>query len=182
MTVNELKTRCKQEFKVREHGKWVASKVFMILALVHIGFVAIQLICLIASGTDFIINPVFIIFNLVLWGISGTISNGVNKTVRKYKKSGEYMNLRFDHPYSLMYPGESYPFNNNLTYQTPAMAAAPAYAYAAAGAPAPAAVSAQPQQVTITCEHCGQQMLVPMTGSSFRITCPKCGNSSVHNN
>lgn len=176
MTVNELKTRCKQEFKVREHGKWVASKVFMILALVHIGIVAIQLICLIASGNDFIINPGFIIFNLVLWGISGTISNSVNKTVRKYKKSGEYMNLRFDHPYSLMYPGESYPFNSNSTFQTPAAATVPA------PAPATVAASAQPQQVTITCAHCGQQMLVPVTSGSFRITCPKCGNNFIHTN
>lgn len=179
MTVKELKTRCKEEFKAKEHGKWIASWVFILLALAHIVFMIIQLITLIVSGVEFVLNPVGIIFNLVLWAISGTISNKIYKTVRKYKKSGEYTNIPYDHPHSLMYQGQPYPFDR------PAPVAAPAPAPVAAPAPAPAPAPASapvpaPQQVTFSCSRCGQNMLLPPINGAVKITCPKCGNSFIY--
>ena len=41
--------------------------------------------------------------------------------------------------------------------------------------PAPA-----PESVVITCEKCGQQMLIPSGSGTVKITCPKCGDTIVH--
>lgn len=176
MTVKELKTRCKEEFKAKERGKWIASWVFILLALAHIVFMIIQLITLIVSGVEFVLNPAGIIFNLVLWAISGTISNKINKTVRKYKKSGEYTNIPYDHPHSLMYHGQPYPFDRSAPIAAPAPAPVAAPAPAPASAPVPAS-----QQVTFSCSQCGQNMLLPKINGAVKITCPKCGNSFIYN-
>lgn len=173
MTVKELKTRCKEEFKAKERGKWIASWVFIILALAHIVFMIIQLITLIVSGVEFVLNPAGIIFNLVLWAISGTISNKIYKTVRKYKKSGEYTNIPYDHPHSLMYQGQPYPFDRPAPVDAPASAPAPAAVPVVTPAPAP-------QQVTFSCSSCGQNMLLPPINGAVKITCPKCGNSFIY--
>ena len=170
MTVKELKTRCKEEFKAKERGKWIASWAFIILALAHIVFMIIQLITLIVSGVEFVLNPAGIIFNLVLWAISGTISNKIYKTVRKYKKSGEYTNIPYNHPHSLMYQGQPYPFDRSAPIAAPAPAPAPV------AAPVPA-----PRQETFSCSQCGQNMLLPTINGTVKITCPKCGNSFIYN-
>ena len=41
--------------------------------------------------------------------------------------------------------------------------------------PAPA-----PESVVITCEKCGQTMLIPSGSGAVKITCPKCGDTIVH--
>ena len=170
MTIEQLKTRCKEEFKAKEHRKWIASMVFIVLALVHLAILIISCIVTLAQG--YIPVPTSgIIFNLILWGISGTITHKRDKAINKYKKSGEYQNLPVNHPYSLLYPGETYPFNQSAAAQV------------APVAPAPVSVApAQPEQVTITCGQCGQPMLIPSNSGTVKITCPKCGNSFIHTN
>ena len=37
-----------------------------------------------------------------------------------------------------------------------------------------------PESVVITCEKCGQTMLIPSGSGAVKVTCPKCGSDIIY--
>ena len=210
MTIEEFKKRCNDEFKAKEKGKWIASIVFMVLGALVAVYTLISIIIALASGDavrfasvalgitassfvpasgqlklltaaesasyDFTIYVVLILLILLLFGISLALTYERDKVIRKYKKSGEYQNLPVDYPYSLLYPGETWPFGQtNIQPQNNSINSAPIKPV-----PTPVASAPAPESIGITCEKCGQQMLIPSGSGTVRLTCPKCGSDIIH--
>ena len=193
MTIEEFKTRCNEEFKAKKKGKWTASIVLIVLGLLLVAWNIINLIIVLSSGYEFRINFGPIVFILLLFAISGTLTNERDKVIKKYKKSGEYQSFPVDYPYSILYPGESWPFGQTnmqpnmqtnmqpdyrSAYSNPSPA--PVAPAPVAPAPAPVAPAPTPESVVITCEKCGQQMLIPSGSGTVKLTCPKCGSDIIH--
>lgn len=192
MEFKQYEERCKKEFKAKKRGRWVLSK---IIPAVGTAYLILSWICNLSYG---VYHPgiltIVIYFVLSAIGVSLSTDKETKNAIEQYEISEAHRNLPEDYPYSIVYPGETWPFGRtdiqpqnaplNNCYVAPApkfvpaVASAPAYAYATA----PAAVSAQPQQVRLFCEHCGQQMFIPANRGSFRITCQKCGNHTIHTN
>lgn len=117
---------------------------------------------------------VYFVLFLILFGKSSALPDSI---IEKAKADNSYMNYPKDYPYSILYPGELYPFDrvDIKPLSTPAAAPAPQSG--------PTSVAAAvPQQSIITCEQCGQPMIIPVTDGAVKITCPKCGNSFIHTN
>ena len=131
-------------------------------------FFVIVILCLLVPFVVY-----FVLFQ-ILFGKSTALPDSV---IEKAKADNSYMNYPKDYPYSIVYPGELYPFDR--VYIKPL--AAPAAAPSTQSAPTPTEVPAS-QQSIITCEQCGQPMIIPVTDGAVKITCPKCGKSFIHTN
>ena len=71
--------------------------------------------------------------------------------------------------------------DNAVTVESEAEAEEPA---ALADAPTSEVESVEsapvPESVVITCEKCGQTMIIPSGSGAVKVTCPKCGSDIIH--
>ena len=192
MSLDEFITRCYQEYadkdpkaikKSARLQKIVTGAVIIVFVFIYF-FVYTVFITPLEQEDNFlsIFIGVFIFVFVLFMGymLSAVVFHPIIEraicpvpynAIKKAAEDKSYMNYPKDYPYSILYTGEPYPFGR--TDVQPVSEPAPAVS-----TPAPA----QPEQVTVTCEQCGQPMLIPHISGAVKITCPKCGNSFIHNN
>lgn len=186
MTYQEFYNRCYNEFHDKNPGKKERfDKTLDIVSLIiHIIAIIIAFASPFRFFDDSLINTIlslaiYSIVCLILLKIVKKISDIIlyqlpRSVIKNAELTHPFLNYPSDYPNSFLYAGETYPFENKTV--PPVTAPAPA-STPVAPAPAPA-----PESVVISCEKCGQQMLVPSNSGAVKITCPKCGNSFIHKN
>ena len=98
--------------------------------------------------------------------------------VEKARIDKSYENYPIDYPYSILYPGEPYPF---VIEDTEELENSENTALPAPVVSEPEKTEAPaPESVVITCEKCGQKMLIPSGSGAVKVTCPKCGSDIIH--
>ena len=208
MTKKEFKERCEREVREKEpelanacvedieNIKKVIGE-YIVLGIIGVPLcflnaflgglvlmVGYYLIGVIGPGSELEDNAIKIVFVKLI------VKYLAKKRTKKYYKNDAYMSYPINYPYSFVYEGELYPFNNVnnsviQTYATPVVAQVQpikqAQPVVAQVQPIKAVVAqVVPVSKEIFCNNCGSKLTVPVGNNSIQVTCSSCGYSFVY--
>lgn len=193
MKYEEFYNRCYHEFHDKNPGKKerLDKTLDIVYLIIHIIAIIIAFASPFRFNYDRLINTIislaiYCIVCMILSKIVEKISDIIlyqlpRSVIKNAEQTHSFLNFPSNYPNSFLYAGETYPFENKTV--PPVIAPAPASTpVAPAPASTPVAPAPAPESVVLSCEKCGQQMLIPPNSGAVKITCPKCGNSFIHKN
>lgn len=111
MTVKEFNERCEKELRDKEPKVYSKLKILKVAIIINGVLCGIGLLC---GGTIGLV-PAFVLLIIAL--VCGPATKEYDKQRLKYIKDNTYMNYPVNHPYSFIYPGETYPFSSVMATQ-----------------------------------------------------------------
>lgn len=205
MLFKDFKERCRSEYYRKNPD--VRKTDFRCHEFLFIGTIAGTLGKIYPDVTlgRFIFNLIGVwIFNYIIFSLYyHHIYKEANIIIKQYKKSGAYLNIPENYPYSILYPGEVFPFDRTdvepldstqLVNLNPVAAPMPSLSSPAVNPqsvvnpqpvipPQPVVNTEpvqQPEKTKIFCQQCGKPLLIPAKNKPVSVTCPKCGSTFIH--
>ena len=197
MLFNEFKDRCYDEFNKKNpeasskgYLGWVATVIGIVVCIVLIFFDKSEYFWLHLIIVIVAVSILSAIINSIKYG---SVYRDVNRFIKQCKKDGSYTKYPQNYPYSLLYPGEPWPFEQieeteeieeieeiednapaPVSYEQSVQADVPADPVLSNNNPA------EPELERIYCERCSQPMMIPMSNITVKVFCPNCGADFIH--